>query len=107
MYYLEVKEEISSAHYLTEPYEGKCNNIHGHNWKVKIYCKSERLNECGMVVDFKEIKEIIKLLDHRLLNELIPQPTAENIAHYLTDSIANCYKVEITESEGNKAIYEI
>jgi 6-pyruvoyltetrahydropterin/6-carboxytetrahydropterin synthase len=106
MYYLEKRLEIAGAHYLQLNYESKCSNLHGHNWQVTIYCKSEELDENGMVVDFTKIKEQAMKLDHKNLNEVLAfNPTAENIAEYLCTNIPKCYKVDVIESENNKASY--
>ena len=108
MYYVSKKLEISSAHSLSLSYESKCEALHGHNWIVIVHCKSATLNADGMVVDFTSIKKKISgALDHRNLNEIFDfNPTAENIARWICDQIENCYKVEVWESENNKAIYE-
>lgn len=108
MYYVKKRMEISGAHYLHLAYESKCENLHGHNWIVTVYCKSETLNADGMVTDFTHIKKDIHgKLDHQNLNELFDfNPTAENIAKWVCDHVENCYKVEVQESEGNVATYE-
>ncbi|MBO6081997.1 MAG: 6-carboxytetrahydropterin synthase [Bacteroidales bacterium] len=108
MYYVTKRLEISSSHSLMLSYESKCEAMHGHNWIVLVHCKSKTLNEDGMVTDFTRIKKDISgFLDHRNLNEILPfNPTAENIARWICDHVENCYKVEIWESENNKAIYE-
>lgn len=108
MYYVKKRMEISGAHYLHLTYDSKCENLHGHNWIVTVYCKSETLNADGMVTDFTHIKKDIHgKLDHQNLNELFDfNPTAENIAKWVCDHVENCYKVEVQESEGNVATYE-
>ena len=109
MYYVSKRLEIAACHHLNLSYESKCENLHGHNWIITVYCKSRELNEDGMVVDFKHIKNKIHgYLDHGNLNELLPfNPTAENIAHWVTEQIPECYKAQVQESEGNIAIYEV
>lgn len=110
MYTVTKRLEISAAHSLQLDYESKCANLHGHNWIVEITCKSETLNNNGMVYDFNHIKtDIMTALDHQCLNDVMHQnPTAENIAKWICDRIGEtCVKVEVQESEGNKAIYEV
>lgn len=109
MYYIEKRLEISASHFLNLNYESKCTKIHGHNWIITIYCKGESLNENGMLVDFTHIKEKINnYMDHKNLNEIFDfNPTAENIAFWISEQIDKCYKVKVQESEGNIAIYEV
>ena len=108
MYYVSKRMEIAGAHRLTLDYESKCQNLHGHNWIVIVYCKSKELNHNGMIVDFKHIKNMISdKLDHQYINDIVDfNPTAENMAKWIHDQIPNCYKVSVQESEGNIAIYE-
>lgn len=108
MYYIEKTLEISGSHKLKLDYNSKCENIHGHNWIITIYCKSEKLNKNGMVIDFSEIKkDITDMLDHKHLNNILhDNPTAENLAKYIFDRIDLCYKVKVIESKGNVCIYE-
>jgi 6-pyruvoyltetrahydropterin/6-carboxytetrahydropterin synthase len=109
MYYVSKRMEIAGAHRLKLSYESPCSSIHGHNWVVTVHCKYGELNEDGMVVDFAQIKKMIHgKLDHGYLNEILPfNPTAENIAKWIADIVLYCYKVEVQESEGNIAIYEV
>ena len=100
--------EVSAAHRLELPYESKCTRLHGHNWVITVYCRAERLDENGMVVDFTRIKEaVMGRLDHQNLNEVLPfNPTAENIARWVCEQVPHCYRVEVKESEDNTAVYE-
>lgn len=109
MYYVSKRMEIAGAHNLKLSYESKCSNLHGHNWIVIVYCKSDELNEDGMIIDFKHIKNMVSdKLDHQYLNDVVDfNPTAENMAKWICDEIGEkCYKVSVQESEGNIAIYE-
>ena len=90
-------------------YPSKCENLHGHNWVITVYCKSKTLNQDGMVVDFSHIKKIVKdKLDHTVINDVLDglNPTAENLAYWICQQIDTCYKVTVQESEGNTATYE-
>ena len=108
MFYIQKSMEISAAHRLNLSYESKCQNLHGHNWHVTIYCKAEELNKDGMVCDFTHIKKAIhEKLDHQYLNDILPfNPTAENMARWMCEQIPTCYKVSVQESDGNIAVYE-
>lgn len=108
MYTVVKRLEISAAHRLNLSYESKCESLHGHNWILMIYLRSETLDNDGMVYDFTHIKKLVHgKFDHKNLNDIIKQPTAENIAKYICDTLGEkCFKVEIQESEGNIAIYE-
>lgn len=114
MYYISKRMEIAGAHNLKLPYESKCQNIHGHNWIVTVYCKSETLTEYGMIVDFKKLKDVTHgVLDHGYINDIVAplNPTAENMAKWICDrtneicEVGMCYKVDVQESEGNIATY--
>jgi len=109
MYKISKRIEVAGAHRLELNYRSKCENIHGHNWIITVYCQSEKLDKNGMVVDFTLIKQVIHdQLDHKNLNEVFDfNPTAENMARWIVDKIDTCYKSEVQESEGNVASYEI
>jgi 6-pyruvoyltetrahydropterin/6-carboxytetrahydropterin synthase len=95
VYYLTVKTEFAAAHQL-RGYRGKCENLHGHNWKVEVVVKGRELDPVGMLYDFTELKARLRVLvdeqlDHRNLNELeafaVANPSAENIARYLFERL--------------------
>jgi 6-pyruvoyltetrahydropterin/6-carboxytetrahydropterin synthase len=95
-YTLKIVTEFAAAHALRD-YPGDCHRLHGHNWKVEVEVAADRLDELGMVIDFKAIKaaarEVTDELDHRFLNEVAPfdrlNPTAENMAAYLFRRLAD------------------
>jgi 6-pyruvoyltetrahydropterin/6-carboxytetrahydropterin synthase len=110
MYGIKKTFEISAAHKLELDYESKCTNLHGHNWIVTVYLRAEKLNKHGMIMDFTEIKQkISNKLDHKILNDELPfNPTAENLAHYICETLApHCYRADVQESENNIASYYI
>ena len=74
---------------------------------MTVFCRAATLNADGMVCDFKHIKDRIHgYLDHGNFNELLPfNPTAENLARWITQQIPECYMTAVQESEGNSAIY--
>ena len=108
MYTVIKRMEVSASHSLSLSYPSKCENLHGHNWIITVWCRSHELNEDGMVVDFTHIKQAVTdRLDHKNLNDILPfNPTAENIARWICEQISSCFKVEVQESENNRAIYE-
>ena len=108
MFIVKKRMEIAGAHRLNLNYESKCANLHGHNWIVTVWCKSQTLDDNGMVMDFTHIKrEVQDKLDHKFLNDVVPfNPTAENIAKWVCEQIPHCYRVSVQESEGNVATYE-
>jgi 6-pyruvoyltetrahydropterin/6-carboxytetrahydropterin synthase len=108
MFYVKKRIEVAGAHHLKLDYPSKCAKVHGHNWIITIFCKSNELNRNGMVLDFTNIKEIVMKFDHQDINTVLGDinPTAENMAKYLVDNIPNCYRAEVIESENNEAAYD-
>ena len=110
MYYIKKGLEVSASHQLKLNYESKCENLHGHNWNIEIYLRSEKLDENGMVMDFTIIKKkIMDKMDHKNLNEVFDfNPTAENIAKWIQNELGEkCYRVVVEESKNNQAMYEV
>ena len=89
MFEVTVEESFAAGHAL-RGYRGKCENPHGHNYKVRVTLAGEKLDEIGLLYDFKDLKavmsDIIERLDHQFLNDLEPfkkeNPSAENLAKY-------------------------
>ena len=94
MYELRIESDFAAAHYLRE-YEGKCENLHGHNWKIEIILRGAELGKAGMLMDFKNaraiVNEVLERFDHKYLNELeefkTVNPTTENLSRMLYESI--------------------
>jgi 6-pyruvoyltetrahydropterin/6-carboxytetrahydropterin synthase len=95
MYELKISTDFSAAHNLRD-FRGKCESLHGHNWKVEVVVSGRDLDESGVVVDFAEIKastrEVIAEIDHCYLNELpfftTHNPSSENIARYIFECLS-------------------
>ena len=120
MYELKVVTRFAAAHQL-KMVGSKCENMHGHNWKIEVYVAGDKLNAGGVLVDFGEIKahlaDVIKKLDHKFLNELeyIPdgKPSSENIAYFVAtelqskidNSSARVSRVTAWESDDACATY--
>jgi 6-pyruvoyltetrahydropterin/6-carboxytetrahydropterin synthase len=110
-----VEGSFDAAHQLIG-YEGPCEKLHGHTWKVRVHIRGNKLNKLGMVSDFKEIKLLLQFalskLDHTNLN-ILPyfrkvNPTSENVAKYIFDQVskkADVTKVTVFESPTTSASY--
>ncbi|MBI2634693.1 6-carboxytetrahydropterin synthase QueD [Candidatus Peregrinibacteria bacterium] len=109
---LSVTFRFAASHFLTK-YHGKCENLHGHNYKL-IITISGPVREDGMVIDFKIIKDkvkqhILEKLDHTHLNNLIDNPSAENLSVWIWDNLKNelpLKKIEVFETEDYNCSYE-
>jgi 6-pyruvoyltetrahydropterin/6-carboxytetrahydropterin synthase len=92
MYEVTVEAGFSSGHYLRN-YHGKCENPHGHNYKVRVTLHGKELDPSGLLLDFKLLKQVlrpvIERIDHQMLNDIEPfiqlNPSAENIARFFYD----------------------
>ncbi len=119
MYFLQVESEFASAHQLRE-YRGKCENLHGHNWRVVVRVRGGELDATGMLMDFGVLKRLLRgimeELDHRFLNETPPfdaiNPTSENLAKYIYGVLAGIlpsgispHEVTVYESPTASATY--
>jgi 6-pyruvoyltetrahydropterin/6-carboxytetrahydropterin synthase len=116
MFEISVKSHFDAAHRLVG-YPGKCNRLHGHRWDVEITLVGEELDGMNMLVDFKEIKDVmndqLEAFDHFYLNDLLNtiRPTAEFLAKYMYDQLAGMWttvglqKVTIWESPECKVSY--
>jgi 6-pyruvoyltetrahydropterin/6-carboxytetrahydropterin synthase len=92
MFEVTVEDSFAAGHYLRN-YRGKCENPHGHNYKVRVTLAGEELDNAGLLLDFKDLRElmrpVIDRLDHQMINDLEPfterNPSAENLAKYFFD----------------------
>lgn len=108
MYKLKIETSFAAAHCLIH-YQGDCENLHGHNWKVEVTVTAKELDKAGLGIDFKVLKSetnaLLKTLDHKYLNELPPfvnkSPSSENIASYLYGELAKKF------NNGNVSLAEV
>lgn len=106
------KFTFDSAHKLLN-YKGKCKNLHGHTYMLNVTVSGDIDKKSGMVIDFVDLKrivnkKIIDILDHNMLNEVIEQPTAENLAVWIWDQLKdefNICKIELWETPDSFVVY--
>ena len=116
MYEVTVNAEFSAAHSLRR-YEGKCEQLHGHNWKIEATISTKSIDKLGMVIDFKVLKAILKEitepLDHAYLND-VPyfkkaNPTSENIAEFIYINLKKAKipvtRVKVWETDTSSATF--
>jgi 6-pyruvoyltetrahydropterin/6-carboxytetrahydropterin synthase len=121
MFEITLEESLSAAHAL-RAYQGACERVHGHNYRVRVSLEGERLDAAGLLMDFVELRrllrEILEPFDHRMLNEVPPfdalNPTAENMARHFFDELARrlagrpavrVAEVRVWETPGATAAY--
>ena len=116
MFEVRVETSFSSAHHLLN-YKGKCENLHGHNWKVEVYARGSELDKSNILVDFKTLKkcvnEVVDYLDHKDLNELPDfkgeSPSSEFIAkviyYKVKEQIEQVHRVNVWETATSRASY--
>ncbi len=122
MYRLMIKTSFAAAHNLIN-YQGDCENLHGHNWRVEVVVAAKELDKAGLGIDFKVLKKqtnsLLDELDHKYLNDLTPfkndSPSSENISRYLFERLSETLnnenitveKINVWESENACASYSI
>jgi 6-pyruvoyltetrahydropterin/6-carboxytetrahydropterin synthase len=121
MFEVTVQQTFAAGHALRN-YRGKCENVHGHNYRIEVTVEGEQLDSIGLLVDFVELKRLMKdaidYLDHRFINDLEPfdkvNPSAENIAKYFHDRITaglspelpvRLAQVKVWETDTSSAVY--
>ncbi|MFA5110693.1 MAG: 6-carboxytetrahydropterin synthase QueD [Desulfobaccales bacterium] len=120
MYEVKIVMQFAAAHRL-ENFYGKCEALHGHNWKVEVFLAGDRLDGAGLLMDFGVLKartkEVLEEVDHKYLNELAAfqdrNPSSENLARYLFERLgailnregAKIQRVNVWESDTSCASY--
>ncbi len=120
MYEVDIERSFSAAHCL-RGYQGNCSNLHGHNWTVQVYVRAEKLDEVGISVDFRKLKDeteqLLDEFDHTNISELKyfkdSNPTSELIAKVIFDKMSEklndnrvkVHRVRVCESPGSGATY--
>jgi 6-pyruvoyltetrahydropterin/6-carboxytetrahydropterin synthase len=123
MFEVTVERSFAAGHYLRN-YKGKCENPHGHNYKIRVTLAGERLDHAGLLIDFKDLKDVMKetieRLDHQMMNDVEPfttlNPSAENLAHFfftetnkkmvaLTNDRVHVKEVTVFETDTTTATY--
>ena len=99
MFEVSVERTFAAGHALRN-YHGKCENVHGHNYRVRVTLEGDQLNPAGLLVDFVDMKrvldQVIERLDHRFINDVAPfdvvNPSAENMARYFYEEVGQGLK---------------
>jgi 6-pyruvoyltetrahydropterin/6-carboxytetrahydropterin synthase len=120
MYELKIITQFAAAHQI-RGIEGGCERLHGHNWKVEVFVSGDKLDENGLLIDFRDIKDkteaLMEELDHKFLNELEPfitlNPSSENVSRYVYEALSRqlntdtirISKITVWESDSACASY--
>ena len=121
MFEVTVEQTFAAGHALRN-YRGKCENVHGHNYRVRVTVQGDQLDATGLLVDFVDVNRLIggvvEYLDHQFINDLPPfdqlNPSAENIAKYFYDRVSSGLKseaaarvsqVQVWETDTSSALY--
>ena len=118
------KEIVFSAAHQIRMHGGKCERLHGHNWRIRAHVRASQLDRIGMVIDFADLQrhlgEICARFDHQVVNEVPPftevNTTAENLSRYLYEELdrrlreqdggrVRVSRVEVWENDGSLAVY--
>jgi 6-pyruvoyltetrahydropterin/6-carboxytetrahydropterin synthase len=113
MFEVSVEQTFAAGHALRN-YKGKCENVHGHNYRVRITMQGDQLDSTGLLVDFLDVKSLIggvvDYLDHQFINDLPPfdelNPSAENIAKYFYDRVSSGLKNDVPVRVSEVTIWE-
>ena len=123
MYKIRVEDEFAAAHFLSH-YRGKCEKLHGHNYRLRLWVRGTELDEGGMLADFSLLKKVLKdaagCLDHSNLNDMEifkNDPSAERIAKFIFEKVKEklpeagvdaslLYAVDVFETSGSMARYK-
>ena len=113
MFEVTVQQTFAAGHALRN-YRGKCENVHGHNYRVEVKVQGEQLDSAGLLVDFVELKRVMRgvidYLDHQFINDLEPfdklNPSAENIAKFFHERISEGLKTDVPVSIAEVKVWE-
>jgi 6-pyruvoyltetrahydropterin/6-carboxytetrahydropterin synthase len=113
MFEVTVEQTFAAGHALRN-YRGKCENVHGHNYRVRVTVQGDRLDATGLLVDFLDVNRLIsgavEYLDHRFINDLPPfdqlNPSAENIAKYFYEKVSGGLKSEVAARVSEVQVWE-
>jgi 6-pyruvoyltetrahydropterin/6-carboxytetrahydropterin synthase len=113
MYEVSVEQSFAAGHALRN-YKGKCENVHGHNYKVQLRILGNELDQTGLLMDFGDMKrilrEVIAQLDHQFINDIEPfttiNPTAENITKWFYDEVTRRMPAGASLSIGEVKVWE-